>query len=193
MTIKREWILLLIIAVLAFWQLHQCNSSTGTEDDIDLTPDTTYIEGPTVYDTVLFHDTVIKYKYLTNTEISVIHDTITGDTIRTYNTPVIDSLIEGSFTTKVKGSLLSTDFQYKPLFPKYITSTRVDTLRIKEPIPVPKEKWGVYVGAEIGGNQEQFRLQPTLLIKTNKKLQFSAGYDIIQKTYNVGAYTKLGR
>jgi len=187
MTVKREWILLLIIAVLGFILLRKCNGPTGTEYDIDLTPDTTYIQGPT--DTVLFHDTVFRYKYLTNTIVDVVHDTITGDTIRTYDTPVVDSLLEGKITTKVKGLILSTNFEYKPKFPKFIT--RTDTLKITEPVVVPKEKWGVYLGAELGGNATMFRLQPTLLVKTNKKLQFSAGYDIINKTYNVGAYTKL--
>ena len=187
MTIKREWILLLTITVLAFILLRQCNSTTGTVDPIDLTPDTTYIQGPT--DTVLFHDTVFEYKYLTSTITDVIHDTITGDTVRTYSTPVTDSLLEGKITTKVKGLILSTDFSYKPKFPKFIT--RTDTLKITEPVVVPKEKWGVYVGAELGGNATMFRLQPTLLVKTNKTLQFSVGYDLIHKTYNVGAYTKL--
>jgi hypothetical protein len=187
MTIKKDWILLLIIVILGFLLLRKCGGNSGTVDPIDLTPDTTYIQGP--IDTVLFHDTVFEYKYLTTTITDVIHDTITGDTIRTYSTPVTDSLLEGKITTKVKGFILSTDFSYKPKFPKFIT--RVDTLKITEPVPVPKNKWGLYAGGIIGGNANMFTLQPSLLVKTSGDIQMSAGYDLIHKTYHVGVYTKL--
>jgi hypothetical protein len=45
MKIKTDWILMLVIVVLAFILLRQCNGSTGTGETVDLTPDTVFVKG----------------------------------------------------------------------------------------------------------------------------------------------------
>lgn len=184
---KRETLLLLIVVILAFIVFRQCNSSVGDGGGVDLTPDTLYVPGK--IDTVFFKRDSIVYRYLKPDKAEEVVDAVTGDTSMLYETNIDDSLITAKIVSNVKGTLLSTNFNYTPKFPKFIT--RVDTFKINTPIPVPKEKWGLYIGAEIGGNATMFMLQPTLLVKTNKDLQVSAGYDLIHKTYHVGAYTQL--
>jgi hypothetical protein len=180
------WIVLIILAIL---YLRSCNKEESVEIQTVTVSDTTYVKGKT--DTFLLLDTVIKYKYLTSTVIETIHDTISGDTIHKYSTPVEDSLLTATITSTVKGELLNTSFNYKPKFPKYIT--RVDTLRIEDSttVTITKNPWSLYFGGVAGGNANTFEVVPTVLLKTPKSLQLSFGYGIINKTYNVGMYAKI--
>jgi hypothetical protein len=183
---KKDIISSLIIIILGFIVLRQC-SGTGTGSDVAPKIDSIYLPG--TIDTVLFEVEKVVYKYLKPDTFKQVIDLTTGDTSMLYETNIDDSLITAKIVSNVKGTLLSTNFNYTPKFPKFIT--RVDTLKITIPYEVPKERWGVYAGAIIGGNATVFNLQPTVLVKTDKNLQVSAGYDLIHKTYNVGVYTKL--
>jgi hypothetical protein len=182
-------ILLIIIAILGFLYLRSCNSTPGHNGQgvADLTPDTLYIQGKT--DTLELEKKIYITKWLKPDSIEIIVDSITNDTTNIFRTEVADSLLTGTITSKVRGQLISSSFSYTPLFPKYIT--RVDSFNITKPVPVHVPKWGVYAGGIIGGNANSFTLEPTILIKTNKNLQFSVGYGLINKTYNVGLYTKI--
>jgi hypothetical protein len=173
--------------------MRSCNKVSISENELNdsLRIDTVYKQGNR--DTVRFDSIVYLIKWKTPDTIidtEIVHDSINGsDTLRTYATSFSDSLINGTITCKVKGVLLNTKLDYKPLFPKYIT--QVDTIKITKPTPVYKQKWGLYAGGIIGGSLDRFSLQPALLIKTNKDLQFSLGYELIGKTYNVGVFTKI--
>ena len=182
-------LLIIAVVVLSFLYLRSCNPTPIPNPDIDTTPDSTYIKG-VVHDTVTFDSISYEIKWLKpEKEYITVHDTLYGDSVNVFETVYNDSLIEGSILTICTGEVLSTDLKYTPKFPKYITS--VDTLRIVQPKVVIKEKWALYAGAIMGGNATSFSLEPSLLVKTNKNLQFSLGYGLINKTYNVGVYTKI--
>lgn len=189
MKINTNTVLIIIVVVLGFLYLRSCNPTvSGDGQDIDLTPDTLYLPG--TIDTIETERITREIKWLKpDSEYVTIHDTIYGDSVNIFTTLYSDSLIEGEILTITTGEVLSTDLKYTPKFPKYIT--RIDTVKITKPVAVDKPKWGLYAGAIAGGNATSFSLEPTLLIKTNKNLQFSAGYGLINKTYNIGVYTKI--
>ena len=180
------WIAVVFLAVL---YLRSCDKKTSNIEhdgiNIERKIDTLYIKGKS--DTVFHVDTLIKYKYLESTIIDVVHDTVFGDTIRTYKTSVDDTLLIADITTKVKGALLNTSLSYKPKFPKYIT--RVDTIQIKDSstVTITKEKIKLYLGANFNSND----VVPSIVLKNKEDVQFSLGYSVINKTYNFGLYTKV--
>ena len=198
MSFKTNSILWGIVIVLAILYIRSCESnikigfgSNDTVDTLDVSTksDTVYIKGKS--DTVLVHDTTIVYNNLIHTVTDTIHDTITGQAILVSETPVKDSLIEGKITSKYIGELKNVSFQYKPLFPKYIT--RVDTVKINDSttITLNKPKWGLYVGAIANADTSKFGLSPMLLIKSPKGWMLTGGYDVFLKRYQLGYYTKI--
>lgn len=185
---RLEAILCGVILVLMVLFLRTCTNSPVLEQD--LTPKIEYKKGKP--DTLYFPDTVFSIKELKpNPVYSIRVDTVFKkiDTSYVYETPYADSLISGTIFSNVKGQLLSSQLKYTPKFPRFIT--RVDTLRIKEPVPVVKQKWSVYIGGIVGGNLTSFNVQPAVLIKTDRSLQFSLGYGIIDKSYNIGIFTEI--
>src|SRR6056300_442599 len=93
-------ILYLVIVVLAFLLLRQCNVDSNNLEDIDLTPDTLYLPG--TIDTVKFehikviHDTVEVVKVKTE-----IIETAEGvDTLSVYESTIEDSLLSATITSK---------------------------------------------------------------------------------------------
>lgn len=188
-----SFILALCLAVVAILYLRQCESikNGGTTTEIVTEIDTLYKEGR--IDTVYYPkvkvvtkwlkpDTVHDIEYVTAPDGSI-------DTINTFVTNYSDSAIDASITSKVNGVLLDTKLEYLKKFPKFIH--KVDTLVIDKQTTITKQRWGLYAGGIVGGNKEAFTFQPCLLLKTNKSLQFSAGYEIVNKTYNFGVYTKI--
>jgi hypothetical protein len=182
------WIALIVLAIL---YLRSCDQEGSTETQYVTVSDTTYIQGKS--DTVFLVDTLVKYKYLTSTVIETITDTISGDTIRTYQTEVDDSLLTAEIKSLVKGELINVSFNYRPKFPQYIT--RVDTVQIEDSTIVTphqsSDRWGLLFGGVAGGNATSFEISPTLMLKTPKGMQFSVGYGVINKTYNIGVFTKI--
>jgi hypothetical protein len=184
-------ILIYIVAALfAILYLRQCNKgSLAVDPEVVIKVDSTYIKDSKP-DTVYLDSISYSIKWLKpEKEYITEYDTIYMDSVNVFKTPYKDSLIEGSITTRSTGKVLSTDLIYVPKFPKYITS--VDTFRIDSTTTVTKSKWGLYAGAIIGGNETKFSIQPSILLKTNKGLQFSAGYGLIDKTYNFGIFTVI--
>jgi hypothetical protein len=175
------------LAVITILYLRSCSGTSAVETEVEVKVDTVYTKG--VPDTIMFHDTIIEYKYLTSTVIDSRIDTITNDTVHTYRTVKEDSLLKATIISEVAGSLKNISFSYVPKFPKYIT--RVDTLRIDSTTTITKQKWGLYAGAVVGGNTNKFTVAPSLILKTNKGLQVSAGYELIDKTYNFGIFTVI--
>ena len=175
------------LAVITILYLRSCNDPSKIEVKTITKVNRVLIPGKT--DTVVFRDTVVEYKYLTSTVIDSRVDTFTNDTVHTYRTVKEDSLLKAVIFSEVAGSLKNISFSYTPKFPKYIT--RVDTMRIDSTTTITKQKWGLYAGAVVGGNTNKFTVAPSLILKTNKGLQFSAGYELIDKTYNFGIFTVI--
>ena len=188
---KKEFILYVIIGVLTFILFRQCGSlPSGPKKGVDevISSDTVKVfilgKPDTVFIDRIYHyrDTIPKYIFA---EV----DTATGDTLKTYLTAFSDSLIEATITSKVKGALLSTDLVFTPKFPRYIT--RVDTFKQSIETVKARNNYGLYIGGVLGGSSERFSVTPSLMLKTPKKLYFTAGYDLINKTYHVGAFTEI--
>lgn len=187
---SRDFILFGIIAVLCFILFRQCNKGPEViKGDEIIKTDTLRVYIPGKPDTVEIERTKIVYKDRAPEVITSTIDTATGDTIKNYLTEFSDSLIDATITSKVKGSLISTDFSFVPKFPKYIT--RVDTFKQSIETIKARNNYGLYVGAVLSGSSERFGVIPSVMLKTPKKLYFTAGYDLINKTYNVGAFTAV--
>ena len=180
----------IVLAVVLILYLRSCNGrSIATDPEIEIKVDSVYIKDANP-DTVFVERVVNEIKWLKpDKEYITEYDTVYMDSVNVFNTTYSDSLIEGSIITKSTGKVLSTDLIYTPKFPKYITI--VDTLRIDSTTTITKSKWGLYAGVIIGGNETQFNIAPSVLLKTNKGLQFSAGYGLIDKTYNFGIFTVI--
>ena len=188
--------MMLAIFILSFIVLRSCNEDKVIVDNVSdrelPPPDTVRIVGKDI--PVPFPVEVIKWKERKPDSIAKVDfvpnlETGSVDTVKTYLTEFKDTLISGTITSKVIGTLVSSSFKFKPLFPQ--TILRVDTFQIKKPTAVYKERWGLYVGGIVGGSLDRFSLQPAILVKTNNNLQFSLGYELIGKTYNVGMFTKI--
>lgn len=192
---KKELFYLVIIGVLAFFLLRSCNTKETpikNGSDIIISTDTikTIIKGAP--DTVFLEVEKIVYKDKKPTKIAEEIDTTpegTIDTVKTYLTEFSDSLIEATIKSKVKGSLLSTELNFKPKFPRYIT--RTDTIKEKIETIKARNNYELSVGAVLGGSSDRFSFAPSLMLKTKKPFYLSLGYDLIIKTYNVGFYVPI--
>lgn len=186
----KDFILFGVIALLAGLLLRQCNGTAEiTGGDKVISSDTAIIFIPGKPDTIEIERIRVVYRDRAPDGFTAEVDT-TGDTVKTYITNFSDSLLEGAIVTaKVKGSLISSSFTYKPLFPKYIT--RVDTF--KESVVTVKErnKYEFYIGAVAGASAEKFSFTPSVALRTKKSLVFTLGYDLLNKTYNLGGFSRL--
>tara|TARA_R110002050_G_scaffold904_3_gene6482 strand:+ start:9126 stop:9725 length:600 start_codon:yes stop_codon:yes gene_type:complete len=192
---KKEFFYLVIIGVLAFFLLRSCNTKetpikNGSEIIISTDTIKTIIKGAP--DTVFLEVEKIVYKDKKPTKIAEEIDTTpegTIDTVKTYLTEFSDSLIDATIKSKVKGSLLSTELNFKPKFPRYIT--RTDTIKEKIETIKARNNYELSVGAVLGGSSDRFSFAPSLMLKTKKPFYLSLGYDLIIKTYNVGFYVPI--
>ena len=192
---KKEFFYLVIIGVLAFFLLRSCNTKetpikNGSEIIISTDTIKTIIKGAP--DTVFLEVEKIVYKDKKPKKITEEIDTTpegTIDTVKTYLTEFSDSLIDATIKSKVKGSLLSTELNFKPKFPRYIT--RTDTIKEKIETIKARNNYELSVGAVLGGSSDRFSFAPSLMLKTKKPFYLSLGYDLIIKTYNVGFYVPI--
>lgn len=158
-------------------------------------------EGPGKIDTIVeyrsYIDTVFFPKEVTKTVAKIINtrDTIYIDSIT--NTPhkfnvvdthICDSLIEGTISTVMDGTIVAQDFTYKPLFPKYIikTDSVITTISAEA-----KLRNSLYLGMQLGGNKGQMELGPVIVLTTKKHLLVGYNYGIINNTHNVSIGYKL--
>lgn len=191
--IKKEWIYWLTIIILILLLLRTCNKpneSTGLDVIITTKDSIVYVPGKS--DTLYFEKIATKHRLKPTNVDSVKEFDNLPVTAYMYQTLINDSLIDGQILSRIEGSkLIYTDLSYTPKFPKYIT--RVDTLKEFKTTTVEKtkNKWELYVGSNIGGSTENFVLAPGVLVRTNKNFSITLGYDLINKTYNIGYYQKL--
>ena len=100
---------------------------------------------------------------------------IVMDSLKEFTVTVKDTLIEGAFTVvnNFKGDLISSDFEYKPLFPKYIR--RVDTLKVYTNTTIVQSNERSYFGLGVGANNLQY-ISILGSYMTKKKWQFIGEY-----------------
>jgi len=178
-----NYIILAALVVTSFLLIRQCG--IDQKGSVEVITKTDTIITPGKIDTIEIFRTKTVHKNLTST----ITDTIYLDSIVTYTTVINDSLIEGEIYSLVSGELLDVSFTYTPKFPKYIKQT--DTFKIKNETKITRNPYRFYVGSTIGGGATSFSLTPSIILKTPKKLALTLGYDLINKTYNVGAFTEI--
>lgn len=95
----------------------------------------------------------IRYKWL-----KVLPDTqeeVVIDSIKEFNVQIKDSLLDGTFKiiNDFKGNLVDNEFNYKPLFPKYIR--RVDTVKIIKTVTNTLNNQSSKIGIGVGYNNLQ--------------------------------------
>lgn len=183
---KRDFILFSIIAVLAFLLFKGCNDESGGGEGkviVKTKTLTKYLPGEPE---TTFVEVVKVVREVVPSEVVVINDSV-----KEYTTEFNDSLALIEVSALVKGELISSDLKFKPLFPKYIN--RVDTIKEVTTNEVIVKRWSLSGGVIFSGSAERFGLSPTLLINTKKNLGVSLGYDVINKTYNVGLFSKIKR
>lgn len=181
---RRDFILFSIIAVLTFLLFRGCNDEPGGgETKVVVKTDTIreYIKGEPE---TTFVEVVKVVREVAPQVVEAVNDSVSK-----FTTVFNDSLALIEVSSLVKGELISSDLKFTPLFPKYIT--RVDTFKQEVTNEVVVKKWKFSAGAIFSGNAERFGLAPTLLIENKKNLGVSLGYDVINKTYNVGVFTQL--
>jgi hypothetical protein len=158
-------------------------------------------EGPGRVDTVTEYkthiDTVFFPKIMTKTIAKIINtrDTIYIDSItqvehkfNIVDTHICDSLIEGTISTVMDGTIVAQDFTYKALFPKYIikTDSIVTTITAEA-----KLRNSLYLGMTLAGNKSRMDLGPIIVLTTKKHLLVGYNYGIINNTHNVSIGYKL--
>lgn len=158
-------------------------------------------EGPERTDTIVEYrnhvDTIFFPKEVTKTIAKIINtrDTIYIDSIthishkfNIVDTHICDSLIEGTISTVMDGTIVAQDFTYKPLFPKYIVKTdSVITTISKE----AKLRNNLYVGMQLGGYSGQMELGPVVILTTKKHLLVGYNYGVVNHSHNVSIGYKL--
>ena len=158
-------------------------------------------EGPGRVDTVVEYkthiDTVFFPKIMTKTIAKIINtrDTIYVDSItqvehkfNIVDTHICDSLIEGTISTVMDGTIVAQNFTYKPLFPKYIikTDSIVTTITAEA-----KLRNSLYLGMTLAGNKSHMDLGPIVVLTTKKHLLVGYNYGIINNTHNISIGYKL--
>ncbi len=151
----------------------------------------TVVEYKTHIDTVFFDRTVTKtVAKIINTRDTIYLDSITQTPHRfnVVDTHICDSLIEGTISTVMDGTIVAQEFTYKALFPKYIikSDSVITTISTEA-----KLRNSLYLGMMLGGNKKQMELGPTIVLTTKKHLLVGYNYGIINRTHNVSIGYKL--
>ena len=149
-------------------------------------------EGPGRVDTVTEYktqiDTVFFPKIMTKTVAKIINTRDTIYVVNIVDTHICDSLIEGTISTVLDGTIVAQNFTYKPLFPKYIVKT--DSI-ITTITAEAKLRNSLYLGMTLAGNKSHMDLGPIIVLTTKKHLLVGYNYGIINNTHNVSIGYKL--
>ena len=180
-----KWLIIIALGAYILF-LQQCGGSGGTCPEVSATVkvDTLKIKGKT--DTVKI--TVEKPIYIKVNIPTPVTVTVPSDSgsiaVHEYSSEIKDSLLIGTITSRVDGTLIAQDFTYEPLFPKYIT--RTDTIVIdKHETSVVKRNY-IGLGAEIGGSATSVNVSPKLSLITRKGYTYSYRYGLMDGSHNIG-------
>ena len=132
---------------------------------------------------------ITKYVTTTITSPTILYDTIyiqgqrQVDSTYEYVNPYEDSLLSGTITSISTGLLLSQTLEYTPKFPKYIIKT--DSIIIDNTTIIEKKKLKLFIGAELGGNENIFYVSPIIDVKTKKGYIYGYRYGLVDKTHSI--------
>jgi hypothetical protein len=185
-----KWLIIIALGAYILF-LQQCGGRKGTCPEVSATVkvDTLKIKGKTDTVKIVVEKPIyIEVKIPTPVTVTVPSDS--GDiVVNEYTTEIKDSLITGTITSQVDGTLVSQTLNYTPLFPKYIT--RTDTIIIdKHETSVLKRNY-IGLGAEIGGSATSVNVSPKISLDTRKGYIYSYRYGLLDKTHNVSIVKKF--
>ncbi len=182
-TIKKSWLTTekLIIGVLVILLLlqQQCGNTPEGKVIYNLKTDTI-----TTIKTVVKLDTITRYIKLKVPTPEQEYDDggISGieDTLSKYTQAFKDSLIDGVFTTLVKGQLIKADFKYKPIKQNTITTITNTIEREKPPVNM------LFLNLSLAANVKQSDIGVGLSFYQKKGYLYTLNYFPITKTTNIG-------
>ena len=142
-----------------------------------------------VVDTITFQRTTYDTIRVSVPQPITYYDTVTNDTVNKYVKEFEDSLLEGTLYAISNGELLDWGFYYKPLFPKYITTTitntKFDTVKVKD------NSLKIFLGAQANlSKQVNFDIYPSLSLHKNDLL-FTIGYSPLNRSTILGLNIQL--
>lgn len=186
--INKSWLTIekLTIGILVILLLlqQQCGNTPEGKVIYNLKTDTI-----TTVKTVVKLDTITRYVKLKVPTPDQEYDDggISGieDTLNRYTQEFKDSLINGVFTTLVKGQLIKADFKYKPI--KQNTITTITNTIEKEKPPVNM----LFLNINLLSNVKQSDIGVGLSFYQKKGYLYTLNYFPITKTVNVGFSYKL--
>lgn len=100
---------------------------------------------------------------------------------RTYVARIDDGRIRATIVDTVyKNTLVGRSFNYQWLQP------------VKQETTVVNRRGGLYVGMQAGGRLDSVtNISPSVLLVTKRRGAYSASYNVLDKSFQVGAYWKL--
>ena len=183
---------LIIIGLCAYiFLLQQCGGGKDVCPEAGVTTKTVTSLVKGTADTVFIEiDKPIYIKVNIPVPVTVTVPSKDGDIqVNKYTTEIKDSLLKGTITSHVDGVLVDQDFNYVPLFPKYIT--RTDTMIIDRTETSVLRRNYIALGAEIGGSATSVNVSPKISLDTKKGYIYSYRYGLLDKTHNVSIVKKF--
>jgi hypothetical protein len=140
----------------------------------------------TFVDTILFVDTIVQ------TVVITINDPlIVNDSVKEYTNDFTDSLLIGSVWTQVEGNMLNQKIDYTPKFPQYIFQVDTVIINTNQTTIRQESRFSLNVGAEVGGNEDQFNFSPVIGLTNKRGNSYSYRYGLLDKTHNIGIMYKF--
>tara|TARA_R110000744_G_scaffold101945_1_gene196279 strand:- start:32 stop:589 length:558 start_codon:yes stop_codon:yes gene_type:complete len=168
----KTWTIIILVMYIIF--LQECNKSNNIKEyENTSTIDTVFTR---VVDSIYVLDTI----FLTSSTISIDTVYINNDTLRRFENEVEDELLKGTIISYVDGTLVNQDFKYIAKFPQYIHT--IDSVRIT----VKKPYTLLWVGGDIGGNENAFNISPTIGLTNKKGNSYYYRYNLMRKEHNIG-------
>lgn len=162
----KDFIQPIIIAVLGILLIYALLNKP--DPDVQIVT-RTEVNTVTTIDTVFVRDTLFVNLPIFDPTPDIIDEV----EVNKYTTTVSDSLIEGTVTSWVEGTLHQQTFEYTPKFPQYIT--RTDSVFVDTVTEITRTHYpsGIFVGGEVAIVAEQFDISPRIQYV---RRDFSIGY-----------------
>lgn len=100
---------------------------------------------------------------------------------RTFASKIDDGRIRATIVDTVyKNTLIGRSFSYQSLLP------------VKQETTIVNRRGGLYVGMQAGGRLDSVtNISPSVLLVTKRRGAYSVSYNLLDKSFQVGAYWKL--
>ncbi len=172
--------------------LNTCSHESGKEkiqsDTLSVEVDTTI---KTIVDTQVFNDTIVHtIKKAKPTRVDTVYVSDSTDKLE-YMTPYEDSLIEGNITSRVltDGTLVNTDLNYIPKFPKYIK--RTDSVFVDKEVTIDKNRMKFFIGGFLSPSVEKTIIGPKATLYLPSDITIGYGYGLNDSRHYISLEKKI--